>query len=299
MKVIKKSIKNKQKQRQKNRQRTIKRRRSHILKYGGKKSDDDDDDEPKGHKTPEEIIEEVKKSQQISLPSISSISSNKDDSSVLEKATDVAQGVTVNVLDTAGNLLGVDLENKEQTDRKLEKISKTLANPETAEKVKDVAVNAGKLGYEVGEQLVPIVAPVVYTAVNSGKKALDKTVSAITTTGSNFIKGIPVVGIPFIIAQDVAKFTEAGLAGAVAFADVSKAAFTATSASIRSMNQLVREKKDLIDKTQESISEFTSPSSDFSPYDSKKKSSKNGGAKAKRRLFKSKKHKGKRVRFAE
>jgi len=298
MKVIKKSIKNKQKQRQKNRQRTIKRRRSHILKYGGKKSDDDDV-EPKGHKTPEEIIEEVKKSQQISFPSISSISSNKDDSSVLEKATDVAQGVTVNVLDTAGNLLGVDLENKEQTDRKLEQISKTLANPETAEKVKDVAVNAGKLGYEVGEQLVPIVTPVVYTALNSGKKALDKTVSAITTTGSNFIKGIPVVGIPFIIAQDVAKFTEAGLAGAVAFADVSKAAFTATSASIRSMNQLVREKKDLIDKTQESISEFKSPSSEISSYDSKKKSSKNGGAKSKRRLFKSKKHKGKRVRFAE
>jgi hypothetical protein len=251
-----------------------------YIKSGGSENDTSQ------HKTPEQIMNEVENPPVSNAPSIIS---NIMNSPIVEKTEDLAEGVTLNVINKAGDLIGVDLSDKEQIHEQLDNIKSALTNPETTEKIKDIALNVGELGVEVGKELLPIAKPLVSQVAESTGKALSKTASAFVTTGINFIKATP-LGIPLILAEDASKFAQAGLATGAAVADVTKATANATRASLKTLEQFSREKQDLINKTEESIKEFANPPSSLITEYKK-------GGKTKKKLIKNKRPKTKRVHF--
>jgi hypothetical protein len=232
--------------------------------------------EQEKYKTPEEIMSEIKEEHsdpvgdlskkvydslpeipKLPIPSLSSDSIA--DSKVVQSATTLAEGVATNVVEKAGDFLGVDVDNPEKVKEKLENINKALTNPENVEKVKELAgnlANVGLLGLEAAE---PFIDPLVDKVADTAQKGLEKTGKLALTTATN-VAGLflgPIIDIP----RTTLSALEAGQSVINTGSEIVTTTSDTMNAAIQNFKQLLGQNQNLLDRTQQSISNFVNPTS--------------------------------------
>jgi len=178
---------------------------------------------------------------------------------MVEDASTVAKGVVANTLETAGDLVGVDIDNPEAVHKKLEDIKETLSDPKNTEEIKEIVAEAAKKGAVVVEAASPLIDPLAEKALDVGSKTAEKMADTGTTILSNFVKEIPGVGLVYSLLQDASKVGEAGSAVINATAELTTD--TADSAVVfkKNLEELQKEGADTENRAAESVKQFENP----------------------------------------
>jgi hypothetical protein len=218
----------------------------------------------------------------------------KANNEMFEDASTVAKGVVANTLETAGDLVGIDIDNPEAVNQKLEDIKETLTDPKNTEELKEIVSEVAKKGAVVVEAAAPLIDPLAEKALDVGSKTAEKIADTGTTIFFNFVKEIPGVGLAYSLIQDATKIGEAGSAVVNATAELTTD--TADSAVVfkKNLEELQKEGIDAKNRATQSVKQFENP---FTP-DLQIPTAAGGGKKTITKKKSFKKKNTKRVRFA-
>jgi hypothetical protein len=215
------------------------------------------------------------------------------DSTIIEKTGQLAEGVTVNAIENTGALLGVDLSNPKETSEKLDDMKEAITNPENVEKMTEIVGEASKVGAVALKAAEPFTDPLL----EKSGEVLDKSGSIIGKAGVNIIlntaEEIPVLGVMIGTIRSLSKIGEAGLAVADATSEIVTTSSDSVNATTQNFEDLMKEKGDVLKRTDDSVKEFEEPLK--KPVPSTEKVPTGGTS---RRNEKKYKGKTKRVRFA-
>jgi len=257
-----------------NKIKTKRRRKSSSRKFwGGEENKTTEDNNSSGEKlkSPEEIMKEVKEERE-KKSTTDTATANEEGvigktieltenvgTEVLDKSKDLAQGVTANVLDNTGKLVGVDLTSPEETNKKLDEIKDTISNPETQEKAKEVIGETAKLGAVAVEASKPFLDPLVDTISDKSEKLLSKLGESSVKIMLNTAEEIPGVGVVIGTARSASNVGEAIAASANTGSELITATSDTVNAATKNFKQIVDEKKNIEDRTNTSINQFENP----------------------------------------
>jgi hypothetical protein len=219
----------------------------------------------------------------------------KANNEMFEDASTVAKGVVANTLETAGDLVGIDIDNPEAVNQKLEDIKETLTDPKNTEELKEIVSEVAKKGAVVVEAAAPLIDPLAEKALDVGSKTAEKIADTGTTIFFNFVKEIPGVGLAYSLIQDATKIGEAGSAVVNATAELTTD--TADSAVVfkKNLEELQKEGIDAKNRATQSVKQFENP---FPPDLQIPTAAAGGGKKTITKKKSFKKKNTKRVRFA-
>lgn len=209
----------------------------------------------------EKIQEQVKNEDSLKnfIPSIGMPSVDLEDSELLNKSVDLAEGLGVKALEGIGNTVGVDITNPEQVNEKLRRIKETITDPRNIEQLKDIASNVAEIGAVGIEAAKPFIDPLIDTTVDKFKTAASEIGEAGVKIALNTAEEIPGVGVVIGTIRSLSNAGEAGLAAVNAGSEVVKTASDSINAATKNFNRLIKEKGDLVNRTQESINNFMNP----------------------------------------
>lgn len=193
------------------------------------------------------------------LPSYQMPSVNLENSELLNKASDLVEGVGVEAIDKLGNSLGLDLTNPEQVNEKLKQINETLTNPDNVAQLKKILSNVAEIGAVGIEAAQPFIDPLIDTTVDKFKTAASEMGEAGVKIALNTAEEIPGVGVIVGTIRNLSNASEAGLAAINAGSEVLKTTSDSINAATKNFNRLIKEKGDLLERTQNSIDSFMNP----------------------------------------
>jgi hypothetical protein len=131
---------------------------------------------------------------------------------VLNNASLVGKALTVKGAQEFGDMLGVDISDKDALNAALIDIKESLGNPEnTKEYIEIMSALAQKMGLYL-EAAEPFIAPFINRAVDASSTFLEEATDSANAIALNVIQGIPGVGTVFSGVQAGSKFVEAGMA---------------------------------------------------------------------------------------
>jgi hypothetical protein len=248
-------------QRKNNNQGKTVKRRGKIYKKGGSNTDT-----KSAAKTVKPEVQEVSKEvdpskADLETRSLEELAKIKEEraranNEMVEDVSTVAKGVVANTLESAGDLVGVDIDNPKAVNDKLVAIKETISDPKNTEEIKEIVSEAVKKGAVVVEAASPLIDPLAEKALDVGGKTAVKMADTGTTIFFNFIKEIPGVGLAYSIVQDASKIGEAGSAVVNATAELTTD--TADSAVVfkKNLEELQQEADNTENRSAESVKEF-------------------------------------------
>jgi len=176
---------------------------------------------------------------------------------ILNKTTNLAKGIAINTINDIGNIAGVDINNPEKTQEKIKNVKQILSDPENIKNITHIAKNIGEISIEVGKELAPLAQPLIEKVIDQTTIASDKLISSGSTIMGNVIKEIPIIGFAAALAQDVEKIGEADAAVTGAISEITKTSANTIKDAHKKVNQVLQDKKNIIERTQQSINKFS------------------------------------------
>lgn len=204
------------------------------------------------NETANTIMNQIKQKNQMHLPSLGT-------SGVITNVKNIAQGSAINAVDKLGEAVGVDLTDPIQTQQKLEQIKSTISNPETIAKVKEILGMYAQYGSVALEAVEPFIEKLSNVVIKEGSKTAESFINTGSTVLGNVIKEIPGVGLVASIAQDAEKIGETVASVVNTGSTIAEELSDTTNASIQNYNKLVKEKEDLLQRTNNSLTKFENP----------------------------------------
>ena len=208
----------------------------------------------------QKIMDEVQKEKNIlpdlSLGNLTKKEDGSEDTNVADKANDLVDAVALQSVEGVGNLLGVDLTNPEQTDKKLEEIKENLTDPENVERIKEIAEGASEVGQIALEASQPFIDDFVDKSVETAGKAASKIGESGVKILLNTAEEIPGVGIVFGTIRSIGNAGEAVISTVNAGAEVAETYADSVNAATKNFNRLMEEKGLINERTEESVKEF-------------------------------------------
>jgi hypothetical protein len=181
----------------------------HRRMYGG---DIDVAEQTNNEKEANEIFKKIEEQNKVELPDIADIPVVGP---VIEKTGDLIEGASVNIIDKAGDLLGVDIDNPGSISEKLDDVKEALGDPENLEKLKDIAGEAGKIGEVAIVAFQPAAEKFVETTLPVVTDGFNKAVKGVVATGVNLAEDVagPLIGIPRTLLSAATAFNASVSAG--------------------------------------------------------------------------------------
>ena len=170
---------------------------------------------------------------------------------------DVAREATATTLEGMGELAGVDLENPSEVGDKLDSINQSLTNPENRKKMEEIARNAAEVGAIALEAAEPFTKPLIDQTVEAGGHALSQMGEAGVKVLLNTAEEIPGVGVVLGTVRSLSNIGEAILSSINAGAEVITSSSDSLNAAVKNFDRLIQEKGDVLERTKQSIVDFT------------------------------------------
>lgn len=179
------------------------------------------------------------------------------DSKVMDKVVDLSEGVALKTIDNTANILGVDLNNSEKFNEKLEDIKNVLDNPENKELIKDIAGEVSEIGVVALDAAKPFVNELI-TEVSDKLGVIGNEFGETgVKVALNTLEEIPGAGVVIGTIRSASNIGEAILASSNATAEVVTKASDTLNASLQNFDNLLKEKGDVLARTTDSINKFS------------------------------------------
>jgi hypothetical protein len=179
---------------------------------------------------------------------------------ILNKTSNLAKGIALNTINDIGNVAGVDINNPDKTQEQIKNVKQILSDPENIKNITQIAKDIGEISIEVGKELAPLAHPLIEKVIDETTIATDKVISSGSTIMGNIIKELPVIGFAAALEQDIEKIGEADAAVTGAISEITTTSANTIKDAHKKVNQVLQEKKNIIDRTQQSINKFSNPS---------------------------------------
>lgn len=285
-------VQNKKNIRTKRNKRLRKKNKSYKI-YGGSENvinkaiDNKDID----NKDNDDLINQIKAQHSLSnfLPDFGLSNVNLGDSKVLNKLTELTEGLALKSIDKSAEYLNIDLTNSEQFKEKLEDLKNVLNNPENKKLIGEVAANLSEVGVVALTAASPFITKLFEEITEKIKLIGSEFGKTGVKVAMNTLGEIPGYGIIVGTVRSASNIGEAVLASTNATAEVVTTASDTLNASMQSFDKLLKEKGDLINRTTDSINKFSE--------NMKHLPEQSGGGGGISRRYKKDKNKTKRVRF--
>lgn len=188
------------KTRKTNKRRNFKRRYSRKIYVGGQNQQINNVSQVSNRESAddiagEKIMQKIKQQNELEFPSIEEVPIVGP---VLEKTGDLIEGASVKGLNIMANSIGVDLNNPGSISEKLDELNQAFSKPENAEKLKEIADNAGQYASVVVQASKPAIKEFVEGSGPILVKGVNDAVKAGVTTGVNLLDDVagPIFGLP-------------------------------------------------------------------------------------------------------
>jgi hypothetical protein len=170
------------------------------------------EEQANNEKEENEIFKKIEEQNKVELPDIADIPVVGP---VIEKTGDLIEGASVNLIDKAGDLFGVDIDNPGSISEKLDDVKEALGDPENLEKLKDIAGEAGKIGEVAVVAFQPAAEKFVETTLPVVTDGFNKAVKGVVATGVNLAEDVagPFIGIPRTLLSAATAFNASVSAG--------------------------------------------------------------------------------------
>lgn len=198
---------------------------------------------------PNEILNEVKKQHQFNL----------ENSEIFKKTSELAQGIALTIIQNTGNLLGIDLSNSQSISESLDKIKDALSNPANREKIKEIVARLNDILLVALEAASPFIKQLIAKAFNEGGEVFSKFSEAAVKVALNTAEEIPGVGILIGTIRSLSTAGEAALSGANSMNELLTSTFDSANASVRNFKQIMKDKKDSLNRINTSVNNFQMP----------------------------------------
>lgn len=237
------------------------------------------------------LINQIKAKHSLSnfLPDFGLSNLNLGDSKVLNKLTELTEGLVLKSIDKSAEYLNIDLNNSDQFKEKLEDLKNVFNNPENKKLIGEVAANLSEVGVVALTAASPFITKLFEEITEKVKVIGSEFGETGVKVALNTLGEIPGYGIIVGTVRSASNIGEAILASTNATAEVVTTASDTLNASMQSFDKLLKEKGDLINRTTDSINKFSE--------NMKHLPEQSGGGGGSSRRYKKDKNKTKRVRF--
>ena len=241
------------------------------------------------------LINQIKAQHSLSnfLPDFGLSNLNLGDSKVLNKLTELTEGLALKSIDKSAEYLNIDLNDSDQFKEKLEDLKNVLNNPENKKLIGEVVANLSEVGVVALTAASPFITNLFEEITEKVKLIGSEFGETGVKVAINTLGEIPGYGIIVGTVRSASNIGEAILASTNATAEVVTTASDTLNASMQSFDKLLKEKGDLIDRTTDSINKFSENMKNMPLQQNELQQS--GGSSS--RKYKKNKNKTKRVRF--
>jgi hypothetical protein len=234
----------------------------------------------------------------LSLSNFSLGSSSLGDSKVINKITELSEGLAIKSIDKTANFFDVDLNDSEQFRKRLEELKVVLDSPENKELMREVMANFAQVGIVALDASKPFIDDLITEIFAKLEVVGNEFGEAGVKIALNTLTEIPGYGVIIGTIRSVSNAAEAVLASSNAFSEIVTTTSDTINASVQNFDKLLKEKGDLIDRTTESINKFSEnmksmPNSVSTPATTPISAVPSGGT----RKHKKNNNKSKKVRF--
>lgn len=179
------------------------------------------------------------------------------DSKVTDKVVDLSEGVALKTIDGAADILGIDLNNSEKFNEKLEDIKNVLDDPENKELIKDIAGDVSEIGVVALQAAKPFVDELITDVSDKLGVIGNEFGETGVKVALNTLEEIPGAGVVIGTIRSASNIGEALLASSNATAEIVTKASDTVNASLQNFDNLLKEKGDVLARTTESINKFS------------------------------------------
>jgi len=239
------------------------------------------------------LINQIKAQHSLSnfLPDFGLSNLNLGDSKVLNKLTELTEGLALKSIDKSAEYLNIDLNNSDQFKEKLEDLKNVFNNPENKKLIGEIVANLSEVGVVALTAASPFITKLFEEITEKVKVIGSEFGETGVKVAMNTLGEIPGYGIIVGTVRSASNIGEAILASTNATAEVVTTASDTLNASMQSFDKLLKEKGELINRTTDSINKF---SENMKHLPVQQSALQRGGIS---RRYKKDKNKTKRVRF--
>lgn len=191
---------------------------------------------------------------------------NLGNSPIIAKISNLLTGLTIKGIERLGGLLGVDLSNKENINKKLDQLRVVLADPRNKEKVKQIISEAARTGALMLEAAAPFIQPLVDKSIKIGSESMSKIGEAAVKIALNTAEEIPVAGVVIGTVRSLSNAGEAVLSATNAANQIMASTSDTINAASKNYERLLKEKMDSINRIDKSVENFQRPTVKQEPF---------------------------------
>ena len=256
-------VQNKKNIRTKRNKRLRKKNKSYKI-YGGSENVineniDSKDINGKAISDKDVLINQIKAQHSLSnfLPDFGLSNVNLGDSKVLNKLTELTEGLALKSIDKSAEYLNIDLNNSDQFKEKLEDLKNVFNNPENKKLIGEIVANLSEVGVVALTAASPFITKLFEEITEKVKIIGSEFGETGVKVAMNTLGEIPGYGIIVGTVRSASNIGEAILASTNATAEVVTTASDTLNASMQSFDKLLKEKGELINRTTDSINKFS------------------------------------------
>ena len=264
------------------------RRKNKSFKTGGSQTG-----APEAATSVDDIAKNVEAQHSLSnfLPNFSLGDSSLGDSKVMNKIIELSEGLAIKTIDNTSKFFDVDLNDPEKFRERIEELKVLLNDPKNKELMREVVANFSQVGVVALDAARPFIDDLINEIFVKLKVVGNEFGEAGVKIALNTLEEIPGYGVIIGTIRSASNAAEAVLASSNAFSEVVTKTSDTINASVQNFDKLLKEKGDLINRTNESINKFSENMKSMPTTGA------TGGAYNYSRKHKKSKNKTKRVRF--
>lgn len=169
---------------------------------------------------------------------------HNNNDNLLEKSGEIAEGVALNAVDKVGDILGVDLEDPNLTEK-------------NKEKLEHITKNAAEVGSILVESVEPFAKPMIEKTIQESGEILSDAAETGVKVLLNTAEEIPGAGVVIGSLRSIGNIGDAVVSSVNAGSEIISSSADTINASVKNFDRLIKEKEDIANRTKASIDEFT------------------------------------------
>ena len=179
------------------------------------------------------------------------------DSQVMNKIIQLSEGLAIKTIDNTSEFLNIDLNDSEKFEQRIKELKDVLNDPKNKELMTEVVANSAQVGVVALDAARPFVDDLITEIFEKLKVVGNEFGEAGVKIALNTLEEIPGYGVIIGTIRSVSNAAEAFLASSNALSEVVTKTSDTFNASIQNFDKLLKEKGDLIGRTNESINKFS------------------------------------------
>ena len=191
------------------------------------------------------------------LPNFSLGDSSLGDSKVMNKIIELSEGLAIKTIDNTSKFFDVDLNDPEKFKERIEELKVLLNDPKNKELMREVAANFAQVGVVALDAARPFIDDLINEIFVKLKVVGNEFGEAGVKIALNTLEEIPGYGVIIGTIRSASNAAEAVLASSNALSEVVTKTSDTINASVQNFDKLLKEKGDLINRTNESINKFS------------------------------------------